>query len=227
MNIWSKYGLKGRLMLIKAQLGCSTRGDLAEKLRISSATLESWENEVNPMSRRMVKKVEERLAELGISCTEEWLLYGKGMPAYLISNDETSSIIHSIKNINPELSLKGNIIEECKSFYRNVSPTLMVVTDNAMAPKYSENSLVGGIQVQPSEAIYQDVIVELERGDFILRTLRNNQFGPGYSLYVSNIGAHVSEPIMINVKIRRCYKVVWHRVDIYNVTHTKNMEISI
>lgn len=208
-----KYTIKERLMILRALAGFSKRKAFAEYTKIPAPTLEAWERETNPISNKGAQRLLNQLAKMGVSCSEEWLLSCVGAPPALAFSSR-SDISHNIKNLPTDCLIPHKILNEVEMFVQsNPLSCISMITEDSMIPTFNASDLVGGIQVNNlSQGLQKNVIVELGNGKTLVRRLIRGADEYKYSLVSINPQTNVTDPIIFNANIKKCYIIVWHRI---------------
>lgn len=156
------------------------------------------------LTRKGAHKVVERLAQLGVVCSVQWLLQGIGHEPVF----QSGSI-----DVEP---LKGNeeeyqIAQEIDAFRRNSHAVEWVLPDNAMAPEYCEGDYVAGVRVpHVIDGLGLACIVQTTTGERLLRKVEvGSQLGR-YALLCTNPSAE-RPMIQHDVEIHSVAPVLWRR----------------
>jgi hypothetical protein len=192
-----------RVRLARNILGLS-RKDVDDKFHISIHTLQSWEVDRTPLTPKGAKKLEKLFAQVGLFCTEKWLLTGEGHFPTLITNKDTSA------GLTEEL----RILREIEAFeVTNPAPIVVVVADDGTEPLYNLGDYVAG------NKRYEDgisciagtaCIVETVQGETLVRKLLPGKKSAFYNLACINNYSR-QQPLIINVKLLYAAQIVWHR----------------
>ena len=171
---------------------------------INFNTLSGWEaGKHGGLTEKGAKKVIERLAQEGVNCALEWLLYGIG------KEPTTATLIQPSKNWH----LANEFIALQKSLMTQLQPDFLGldINDDAMTPQFCPGDYVCGRPLPLgllSAASGQAIIAELTSGDVLLRRLLLDNANQTITLVASN--AEFVEPIYHNVQIQRWAKVLCH-----------------
>jgi transcriptional regulator with XRE-family HTH domain len=194
----------GRIKLARNMLGL-TRKDLQERFDISVNTLQSWESDKNILTDKGARKLNETFIRLGLLCSEDWLLTGRGTVPILLQG---SSILPN--EMNEDIC----ILREIEAFKAiNPNPVVVIIDDNGMGPIYSIGEFVGGnkkTNLQIEELIGENCIIETMQGDTLVRKLLRSSKAQLYNLVCVNIATD-QQPIIPDIKIRSAAKIVLHR----------------
>lgn len=188
-----------------------SRKDL-DSYGISAHTIQSWELGRNPLHAKKAAKLVEIFHKKGISCSVDWLLEGTGSSPSILG--ETLSLYPKIDHSVGHVLNNENVIQQEIEHFKllNANAKVIMISDDAMEPRYVCGDYVGGIAILESnkfdECVGYDCIVETPDGLFFRR------FGKRDSLYLLSCLNHqtkVSEPLIMVEKILSIAPVVWHR----------------
>ena len=194
----------GRIKLARNMLGL-TRKLLEDRHDISVNTLQSWESDKNSLTEKGAKKLSEVFVRLGLLCTEDWLLTGKGQIPILLQD------ISALPNeMNEDLC----ILREIEAFKAlNPDPIVVIINDDGMEPIYSIGDFVGGnkkTNQQIEDLIGNNCIIETFQGDTMVRKLLKGSKEQSYNLACINITTN-QQPVIPDIKIRFAARIVLHR----------------
>jgi transcriptional regulator with XRE-family HTH domain len=85
--------LKGRRLRMARALTGFSRQELYEKIGIATSTIDTWESGRVELTGRSAIRVCEAFKQVGIYCTDEWLLTGTGDPPRLMRDIERSIFV--------------------------------------------------------------------------------------------------------------------------------------
>ncbi len=179
--------LGSRLKERRKELGL-TQKEIANGVGISSVAVTYWEKDITtPLSGHMNK-----LCKL-LRCTDEWLLYGKGINELIGVSDD----IFIVKKV-PLISLTqaGNWQKIIKNFkpgefdeWKNISTDL---NPNSFAIRMEGDSMVnstGGVSIPQGSIVAVDTKIKAKNGDIVVAkinefkqtTLKKIEFDPPYT----------------------------------------------
>ena len=98
--------LKGRRLRMARALTGYSRHDLCEKIGIATSTMDTWEcGRVELMEKSSVR-ICTAFLKVGLCCSSEWLLSGKGEPPRLMDEIEKSAVLpnQNISDVNDNFS---------------------------------------------------------------------------------------------------------------------------
>ena len=194
----------GRIKLARNMLGLS-RKELEESFHISVNTLQAWESDKNSLTDKGAKKLNNVFIKLGLLCTEDWLLAGKGQAPILLQD---------ISTLPNEMNEDICILREIEAFKAiNPNPTVVMISDDGMEPIYTIGDFVGGnkkSEFQIERLIGERCIIETFHGDTLVRKLLKGSKEKLYNLVCINIATHL-QPIIPDIKIRSAARIVLHR----------------
>lgn len=195
-----------RVKLARSMLGLSRRV-VEEQFNISSNTLQAWESNKIKLSERGAKKLNRIFANLGLLCSEDWLLTGHGQPP-------THFHFQKIDSISSVIDDDICMLRELETFKAiNPSPVSIVISDDGMEPLYSPGDFVAGNKKFGPDIrflIGQNCIIETAQGDTLARKLLPGKSELFYSLGCINITT-IQQPIIPNVKVRYAARIIFHR----------------
>lgn len=157
------------------------------------------------MTDKGAKKLNGVFIRLGLLCTEDWLLTGKG---------QTPILLQDISALPNEMNEDICILREIEAFKAiNPSPVVVIISDSGMEPLYSIGDFVGGnkkTDLQIESLIGENCIIETFQGDTLVRKLLRGSKGQLYNLVCINIATDL-QPIIPDMKIRFAARIVLHR----------------
>ncbi len=207
-----------RLRMARALTGCS-RQDLYEKVGLSKSTLDTWESGRVELTQKGAEKISFSFHKLGIFCSAEWLLTGKGFPPHFMNDVEkvvfsstlrsenfqtTSSV--SIEQSESSIFLHADVKKEL-NFFMELHPdaiSYIVQKKSSLAP-YNIGDCLAGIVASPQSLIERIVILQKNDGSTLLCKL--NKITDGFATIITDINHPPLE-----TKFSKIAKIVWHRV---------------
>lgn len=199
-----------RLKKLRTMAG-ATRKDLQNTFNVSSNTLQAWENNKNPLSSKVVNNLCQIFLNLGILCTEEWLLYGKGKPPSYI---EGKFSIDDLSN-NDHLIEEEKIMKEAMIFKSHYADSkVIIVSDEAMLPMYQTGDYVGGFLYRNDDILIangQNSIIITSENEVFFRKLLYLSNEKTYLLSAINPFDKFTAPLIYRDNITAAAPVVWHR----------------
>lgn len=171
---------------------------------INFNTLGGWEaGRHGGLTEKGALKVIDRLAQEGVTCSTQWLLYGIG---------DEPSIAATIQPVTEWKTTQEFLTIE-KSIILQLHPDFigMDIQDEAMAPQFNTGDYVCGKPLSEdllSQAIGQIIIAELDSGETLLRRLLVDTNTQTFTLVASN--PQFIESIHHNIRISRWAKVLCH-----------------
>ncbi len=202
----------GRRIKMTRTLAGLSRKDLEEKYGISAHTLQSWELGRNPLTDKAASKLVEIFHTTGVNCSMQWLMEGAGKSPALLASEFTPYPPLD-KDIAPLLGKEASIQREIEFFKtNNPNAIVIMVTDDAMEPRYSQGDFVGGTQYiipkKINECIGHDCIIDTSEGTFFRRLMQRKN---GYALVCLNPQTEAEEPVIFAKHILAATPVIWHR----------------
>lgn len=208
---------KGRRLRMARALTGMSRQDLHDKTGIATSTMDTWESGRVELNERSSVRVCESFRKLGVFCSSEWLLYGKGMPPHLMSETEKSMLSHenkfeyectgALKNktlIFPPF-LDADIKKEL-SFFLNLhkGAVFLIVKQKFLNSQFEVGDCVAGVKDDPQNLIGEIVI--LQNFDDKLFLCRLNSVSDNTANVFFN-SKHSTEKVVF----KQMAKVLWHR----------------
>ena len=120
----------------------------------------------------------------------------------------------TLDNGMPPLLAQENTIQKEIEFFKTNNPNAVVimVSDDAMEPVYSNGDFVGGIQYRDLKKIEacvgHDCIIEIGEGTFFRRLMKRKN---GFSLVCVNAQTETDEPVIFAKNILAATPIIWHR----------------
>ena len=149
-------------------------GKFSEISQIPYDTLNSWISEKRTLSFNKSVQICVTLKKLGILCSPNWLIGGKGMPPMSIESlSETFP-----ENLGIDCAVYPQTILQLLNFFKSSFENCMIhlVIDESMRPCYEPGDYVGGITVDfelssLKKLIGKVCIIEKGNGDVFLRKI--------------------------------------------------------
>lgn len=178
-----------------------TRAILERKYALSARTLKNWEyGHGSGLTEEGAKRMIGIYQKEHINCSITWLLEGIGSPPeprHHKSYQPKSQIkiSDSLSTIDAEQAYFKSLHAEAVTFE---------IKDDAMAPFYQPNDIVGGIRHYAHDIHYLvdcDCIIETKDGETWLRRLQLSTIPDRYNLYACNISTKIERPTLYAVDI--------------------------
>lgn len=190
-----------------------SRKDICEDGTLMNVnTYKSWElGRYGGLPRDGAETVIKKVAQEGVLCSLEWLLYEKGIVpqvTYLISED-----INKSEN-DTSLSDEQKITQELLLFKKHHTDILHChIMDDGMHPYFEQGDVVAG-QRLTGDAIMtleaKNCILQLEDNTLLVRNVRGISQGKPI-LVCLNPNTQVDQPIIYHPNIAYAAAVIWHR----------------
>ena len=220
--------LKGRRVKMVRTLSGLTRQELYEKVHISPSTMNTWETGRVELTEIGAERISEAFSKIGIVCTKEWLLHGRGAPPRMMNSAERkifvdyeeyaklyepqfdlcniSRPIIEQKQVRPHPKIPDDMEAELQFFTRIHANSLFhVVKENFMNSRYRVGDCVAGIIGKPENLIGQVVIIKQKTGETILAKLIGYNDGKCELFYDMKSLHSFVEYVEIS-------NVIWHRI---------------
>ena len=209
-----------RLKMIRKLSGLTLQ-DVPQKLGISQYTFYAWESGRNPIRDKAIPKIIYAFRQVGIYCTEDWLMRGKGLSPRLnceilenfdIFEGDQDEGLEKIKDFHAGMA----IFSEIRMFQKvNKNTDVKCIVDDAMLPFYERGDYVGGTRFFEEDifekALNQNCIIETKQGDCFIRRLSQGSFRGLYHLSALNLNSRAENSLITNVSILSAAPIVWHR----------------
>lgn len=195
-----------------------SRKEMCDGSDIKIDTLIGWEvARHGGLSISGAQKIIARIANEGVTCTSEWLLYDVGTPPTLTPyfdkiKASLNQQIASPQTITDEEKL---IIDELLLFRTHHKDTIdLIVADDGMLTHYAQGDYVAGIK-RYNEGILSligcDCIVQLTDGKILVRSLRAGKEKNRFTLTCINSQTTVATPLLYDVELFCAAPVIWIR----------------
>lgn len=189
-----------------------SRKEMCEGNDLNVNTLKGWEiARYGGLPLDGAHKIVKRVAQEGVLCTVEWLLYEDGpSPSVNVRQAMEQSTLEIEKQ-----SEENYLEKELELFQRHYSSTIQyIVNDNGMSPFYEIGDIVAGVK-KTGKHIYDligtNCIVQLTNGQLYCRRLRKGRLENTFHLVCLNAEANVDTPIMVDVELLSAARIIWHR----------------
>jgi hypothetical protein len=213
-SINSKENVIERIKASRSIAGYASRKEFCFKFGISYDTLDAWERGKNPLTLKGAKRIVEALKSVGVYCSEEWLMEGKGFsprPMNEITSEINTNSFDSLSTLEKNLKLSTEIATFTTL---NESSIVTLITDDSMLPFYKEGDYVGGIRLKGPEiekAIDKKCIIELRGENTVVRQLQKEKNISHYILGVLNKSGLEQQKTVVRKNIISAAPVIWHR----------------
>lgn len=216
IDLCSTIKARGRRLKSLRKMADLSRKYLTTKYRISSSTLQSWEEgKAGGLTVKGAQKILLALRQEGVYCTAEWLLQGTGQSPHV------SDKVYLGKDLSLETTPSSPndhdvIIKELNTFRQLNRDVLdMVIIDDGMSPFYQKGDRVAGKRYFGDAAkeavIDRDCIVETKSGEILCRRVRKGQKDDLFHLQCIYPETTVPTPFLYDVPILSAAPVIWHR----------------
>ncbi|MCX7123618.1 MAG: hypothetical protein NTV32_08165 [Gammaproteobacteria bacterium] len=192
-----------------------SRAQMCEDDALNYNTFKGWElGRFGGLTKGGAKRACVRLAEAGVACSPDWLLYEMGPPpeVNLLSLEyQAPEIIEETPSTEKQ---KNYLTEELELFRKHFPYALdYVVTDDSMLPQFNPGDTVAGVKVKEhEEAIDKVAIITLNNGKTLLRMIKKDPQDPKcFILLATNLDAHAPDLILQGVKPHGIAPILWHR----------------
>lgn len=80
--------LKGRRLRMMRALTGFSRQEIYDRVGIATSTIDTWESGRVELTQKSAERVCDAFCKIGVSCSSEWLLSGRGMPPRIMDDVE-------------------------------------------------------------------------------------------------------------------------------------------
>lgn len=205
-----------RIKRARTLAGYMTRKAFAETHGISKNTLQSWEQDKHPLTRKGAIRLAQALQHEGIQCSVEWLLLGAGVHP-IVNHFHRASSPQGQLSEQVSYNEQQAVNAEAQVFRAHHEQAVTyVIEDNAMEPYYHPGDHVGGIKLRAEDiehfALNRHCIVETKNGLLIPRYLQPGTQAGRYTISSVNSKARSMVPlILFDIDIVSAAPIVWHR----------------
>ncbi|MYM59071.1 hypothetical protein GTG28_07530 [Vibrio sp. OCN044] len=192
-----------------------TRQHILDKYGLNTNTLQSWELGRNKLSAKGAKKLAEVFESEGMKISQEWLLYGEGLPP------QTKFFAAEEERYQASISEDEAIQNEINFFRNNNKNSIVkIVLDDSMEPTFQRQSYVGGVLISNTDHelfVGKNCIVETSTGDTVIRRVHQAIKTRTYNLSSINPCTSSDVPIIYNATIISIAPIIWHRTKLGSI----------
>lgn len=186
-----------------------SRRDMCNTHDLNMFTLKGWElARHGGLPLDGAHKIIKRVAQEGVFCTVEWLLYEEGQGPKVIvgsSAPQETEICSEDDNIKEEIAL-------FQKHYPNA--IYYQVNDNSMHPAYAAGDFVAGIPIAPvamQEMLGMNAVVQLSTGEMLCRNIRRGRSITTFNLLCLNVDADIDNAMITDAELISVAPIIWHR----------------
>jgi len=203
-----------RLKAARSLAGYGNRKDFCSQFDIPYDTLDAWERGKNPLTLKGAKRIVDALKSVGICCSEDWLMHGKGffprplkevIPHISIDSSNTLNLFEQYLNLAAEISTFITLNEDS---------IITIIKDETMLPFYEKGNYVGGLKLQRKDlrkAINKRCIIEFLDGQITVGQLLKLN-ASSYKVRALNKNVDIEHVIeKPSLEIASVAPVLWHR----------------
>ena len=188
-----------RIRYVRKNFTSLTQEEFATELDVHHNTFASWEGgRYSGLSAKGAKLICKYMAKKKVSCAEEWLLDGFGIPP-------TKEASQSEKN----KAIYEEISTFCKIYKNGVG---FKITDSAMEPFYQKEDYVAGLITAPLDCIDKDCIVTFNDSSQLLRrvskALKNDSGETIVELDCLNYRFHESTKHLVDIAVKSLAPII-------------------
>ena len=157
------------------------------------------------LTRKGAQRVVERLAQLNVVCSTQWLLEGLGAEPFAQQHSAPITVAPLMGNAE-----EAQIAKELAVFRYNDHAVEWLVPDNLMAPEYQVGDYVAGVEIADfTQAIGLVCIVTTTTGERLLRLVQPGSEVVRYALLCTNPQQQLT--IQHNVELHSVAPILWRR----------------
>lgn len=152
------------------------------------------------------ERVIARVAEEGVVCNLDWLLYGIGMGPHIVATIQTSSVEGSIQD-----QLIKNEIELFRKQYGDILD--YKIEDDGLSPLYLPGDYVAGIKCQGKKIqalVGRNCIVQTATGVLLARHIKQGSSPERFMLCCTHTDTRVKNPVCYDVSLMSAAAVLRH-----------------
>lgn len=191
-----------RIRFIRDNLLSKSREEFCKSAGVTAQALKGWElGWGGGLTQQGAEKFVKRVKELGVYCTEDWLLHGVGKAATYLTKD-----------LDIQDSDERHIAKELLLFKELQNSIDAIIIDDAMIPLLYPGNYVGGIHTKNIDSIIgKECIVVDEHDEIYVRLLKHGEELGRYNLYCLNEHTSVEKKEIHNVSIKMAAPIIWIR----------------
>lgn len=208
----------GRLKRVR-NLANLSRREMCDAMGLNINTLKGWElGRHGGLTVKGTEKVIQRIAQEGVHCTLDWLLYEIGAGPTVITDFIKTKAFWNPEHLPANFSSfeeEKLIAEELQIFRQHYRHTIdFIVQDDGMLPLYRNGNYVAGVQRFSEDidtVLEENCIVQTEEGIILLRHLRPGSKKGHYNLICINTHTTLAKPVLYDVTLVSAAPVLWQR----------------
>lgn len=196
-----------------------SRKQICENSPLNFCTYKGWEvGSYGGLSAKGAEQVVKRVAQEGVICSTEWLLYEIGQGPYVIPDFEKIKLDQT--KVTPDnafmLLEKEKILQEILLFRTHFSEAIdYQIKDDGVIPIYYPNDFVAGIKYVGKRInllVNRYCIIQTLDGKILVRFLKVGSVPNKFMLLCTNPQSSVANPTLYDVElasaapILRCYR---------------------
>lgn len=135
---------RGRRIRMLRVLSGLSRKQFQEQLSVSMSTLNIWENGRVCLTLKGAARISSAVKTIGVICSENWLLYGEGVPPYTAGSSAPTAEAPRTTEYRDEIDY---------FLHENKDGITTTITDDTMAPFYNIGDVVVGIPYKEDDLI--------------------------------------------------------------------------
>ena len=191
-----------RIRFIRDHLLSKSREEICKSADVTAQALKGWElGWGGGLTQQGAGKFVKCVKQLGVYCTEEWLLHGIGRAATYLTRD-----------LSIQDSDERHIAKELLLFKELENSIDAIINDDAMIPLLYPGNYVGGIVAKNiNDIIDKDCIVIDDTDEVYIRILKHGEEPGSYNLQCLNEHTSVDKKEIKNITIKMAAPIIWIR----------------
>jgi hypothetical protein len=212
---------KAKRLIYLVEFSRINRKKLCKDTGIKADTLYRWMNgQLQGIGPSGATSLLAKLRELGIVCSEDWLLYGEGLPPYrALAIENNLALPETPAPLDPAESAYENLLvfnKEIQFFQENNPNALGIfLKDNAMQPVFMAGDYVAGVRTQQFEKLLGEFcLVQMEQSGEVLACRLEAGLNNTFTLLCLNPN-ETRAMVLLNQKLITAARIIWRRRPVF------------
>ena len=193
------------------------RQEICDSEQLNINTYKGWEiARYGGLPIDGAEKVVKRIAQEGVICSADWLLYGKGQAPYVLPKE----FLLSSHKKHKENKAKDIIIKEIMVFQSYYPDAIyMEIEDDGLLPDYQPSDFVAGIRQYGDKImtiLNKNCIIRTKAGEIIARYIRATEHKNKFMLICTNPNTKIKTPVIYDAEIEFAALITRHYKAIEN-----------
>lgn len=188
-----------------------SRKSLCDQAEININTYIGYEvGRYGGLTKKGADKILQFLSDKGVYCSLDWLMYEVGNGPQVITEIGTEGKENPLI-LTEEQKIKDELVLFHKHYENAVD---YKVLDDGMGPLFKVGDYIAGIPCFGDDIknlLGSNCILQINKGDMIVRNLREGRNENTYTLTCSNPETSIGHPILYDVKLAFAATIIWHR----------------